>query len=184
MSGAVEIEKREQRAEAGDESAQQAAASREDELQAGSPSARQVPVDLNGEFRFKVDGKGRVSLPAKFRKALSNDLVVTRDLEDECLYVFETPEFEAWINRLFAERFGGYKASDRQHVKLRRKLKSRARGVEVDASGRIMLSGELREAAGIDKDVVLIGNTGYFEIWDAKRYEQVDAETDLSLFYG
>ena len=47
-----------------------------------------------------------------------------------------------------------------------------------------MLTGELREAVGIGKDVVLIGNTGYFEIWDAKRYEQVDAETDLSLFYG
>ena len=54
----------------------------------------------------------------------------------------------------------------------------------MDASGRIMLTAELREAAGIDKDVVVVGNTGRFEIWDAKRYEQVDADIDLGLFYS
>ena len=58
-------------------------------------------VVLNGEYRFKVDGKGRVSLPAKFRKVLSTQLVVARDLDNECLYVFETPDFEAWITKLF-----------------------------------------------------------------------------------
>ena len=52
-------------------------------------------VVLNGEYRFKVDGKGRVSLPAKFRKVLSTQLVVAKDLDNECLYVFETPDFEA-----------------------------------------------------------------------------------------
>ena len=47
-----------------------------------------------------------------------------------------------------------------------------------------MLTAELREAAGIDKDVVVVGNTGRFEIWDAKSYEQVDADIDLGLFYS
>lgn len=142
------------------------------------------PVDLNGEFRFKVDSKGRVALPAKFRKVLSKDLVVTLELEDECLYVFETPDFNKWVEKLFADKFGEYKESDRMHVKLRRKLKGRANNVEVDASGRIMLPAEVRAAAGIDKEVVLVGNTGRFEIWDAKRYEQVDEDIDLSLFYS
>ena len=82
---------------------------------------------------------------------------------------------------MLEENFGSYKASETKQVNLRRALKSRARDVEVDASGRIMLSAELREAVGIDKDVVLIGNTGYFEIWDAKRYEQFDSEIDLSV---
>ena len=61
------------------------------------------PVDLNGEYRFKVDGKGRVSLPSKFRKVLSKDLVVARELEDQCLYVFETPDYNAWVEKLFVE---------------------------------------------------------------------------------
>lgn len=147
-------------------------------------SKPRVPVNLNGEYRFKVDGKGRVSLPAKFRKVLSKDLVVVRELEDQCLYVFETPDFNDWVEKLFADRFGEYKETDRMHVALYRKLKGRARDVEVDASGRVMLTAELRQAVDIDKDVVIIGNKGRFEIWDAKRYDQVDAETDLGLFFG
>ncbi len=138
-------------------------------------------VDLNGEFHFKVDAKGRVALPAKFRKVLSKDLVVTLELSDECIYVFETPDFNNWVNKLFVDNFGEFKESDRRHVNLRRKLKARANDVEIDASGRIMLSADVRSAAGIDKEVVIVGNTGRFEIWDAKRYEQVDEEVDLGL---
>ena len=141
-------------------------------------------VDLNGVFRFKVDGKGRVALPAKFRKVLSKDLVVTLELTDECVYVFETPDFNDWVQKLFVDKFGEYKESDRMHVRLRSKLKARANDVEVDASGRIMLPAEIRAAAGIDKEVVIVGDTGRFEIWDAKRYEQVDSEIDLGLFYS
>ncbi len=141
-------------------------------------------VDLNGEFRFKVDDKGRVALPAKFRKVLSKNLVVTLELDNECVYVFETPDFNEWVNKLFIDKFGEFNEADRQHVGMRRKLKARAREVEVDSSGRIMLPAEVRANAGIKKDVVVVGNTGRFEIWDAKRYEQVDEGIDLSLFYS
>lgn len=140
-------------------------------------------VDLNGEFRFKVDAKGRMSLPAKFRKVLSTDLVVTRNPKDECLYVFEPRGFNAWVAEVFEDKFGKYDSSNDLHVRLRRKLKARAKDVEVDGSGRIMLPTEAREATDIDKDVVVVGNTGYFEIWDAKRYDAVDDETDLGLLF-
>lgn len=63
-------------------------------------------------------------------------------------------------------------------------LKSRARDVEVDASGRIMLSPEVRAAVGIDKEVVVVGNTGRFEIWDADRFKAMSDEVDLGLFYS
>lgn len=142
------------------------------------------PVDLNGEFHFKVDAKGRVALPAKFRKVLSKDLVVTTELRDKCVYVFETPDFNNWVDQLFVSRFGSYNPADELHTMLRIKLKSRANDVEVDASGRIMLSADVRVAAGIDKEVVIVGNTGRFEIWDAKRYEQAFQQVDLGLFYN
>lgn len=122
--------------------------------------------------------------PAKFRKVLSKDLVVTPELTNECVYVFETPDFNEWVEKLFIDRFGEYKESDREHVKLRRVLKSRARDVEVDASGRIMLSPEVRAAVGIDKEVVVVGNTGRFEIWDADRFKAMSDEVDLGLFYS
>lgn len=141
-------------------------------------------VDLNSAYRHKVDAKGRMSLPASFRKVLSTDLVVTRNPKDECLYVFEPAAFNNWVASVFEDKFEKYDATNDLHVRLRRKLKSRAADVSIDASGRIMISAEQREAVGIDKDVVVVGNTGYFEIWDAKRYDAVDDETDLGLLFG
>lgn len=141
-------------------------------------------VDLNSAYRHKVDAKGRMSLPAAFRKVLSTDLVVTRNPKDECLYVFEPAAFNAWVAGVFEDKFGKFDATNDLHVRLRRKLKSRAADVSIDASGRIMISAEQREAVEIDKDVVVVGNTGYFEIWDAKRYDAVDDETDLSLLFN
>lgn len=138
-------------------------------------------IDLNGTFYFKVDAKGRVALPAKFRKVLTKDLVVTPDTKEQCIYVFETPDFNQWVNKLFVDNFGGYKESESMHVNLRRKLKGRANDVEVDASGRIMLSSEVRSMVGIDKEVAIVGNTGRFEIWDAKRYAEIDEQIDLKM---
>lgn len=148
-------------------------------------SEARAQVDLNGEFRFKTDAKGRMSLPAKFRKALSSELVVTRDPDDEYIMVFESGAFDEWVVSLFDSAFeGGYNPTDRKHQAYRRKLKSRALDVQVDSAGRIMLPADQREAVGIDRDVVIVGNTGYFEVWDAKRYEAADAEIDLSDLFS
>jgi MraZ protein len=136
-------------------------------------------VDLNGEFRFKIDAKGRMSLPSKFRKAMAADLVVTRNPQDECLYVFEQSEFNAWVVRVLERALGEFDDTDAKHLAVRRKMKSRARDVEVDAGGRIMLAADQRKAVGIDKDVVIVGNMGYFEVWDADSYDEMDAEIDL-----
>lgn len=141
-------------------------------------------VDLNSAYRHKVDAKGRMSLPASFRKVLPTDLVVTRNPKDECLYVFVPEAFNSWVIKVFEDKFDKFDETNDLHLRLRRKLKSRAADVSIDASGRIMVSAEQREAVGIDKDVVVVGNTGYFEIWDAKRYDAMDDETDLGLLFG
>lgn len=140
-------------------------------------------ADLYGEFRFKVDAKGRVAVPAEFRKVLSEDLVVSRELEDKCLYVFEEATFNDWVEDLFNDKFGGFRSSDRTHVKLRSKLKQRAKREEIDSSGRIMLNPQAREAVGITKEVVLVGNTGYFEVWDAGAFDEEFGDVDLGIFY-
>ena len=139
-------------------------------------------VDLNSAYRHKVDAKGRMSLPASFRKVLSTDLVVTRNPRRVPLRV-EPEAFNAWVAGVFEDKFEKFDRTNDLHVRLRRKLKSRAADVSIDAAGRIMISAEQREAVGIDKEVVVVGNTGYFEIWDAKRYDAVDDETDLGLLF-
>ena len=150
---------------------------------AGAAAAARPTFDLNGEYRFKVDDKGRVSLPSKFRKVISRDLVVTLNPVDECLWVFEPEGFNRWIDQLFVDRFGKFDSSSMQHIKLRSKLKRRSEDVQIDASGRIMLPAKMRGAVGIDKDVVIVGNTGYFEVWDAKRCDEMDEDVDLGLLF-
>ena len=140
-------------------------------------------ADLNGEYRHKLDAKGRLSLPSKLRSDLSDTLVVMVNPKSECLYAFTAPEdFDAWMVSVF-EKDGGFNPSNSQHVNVRRVLKSRAVNVAIDGANRINLGAGQREAVQIDKDVVLVGNTGYFEIWDAKRWDEFCDEVDVASFF-
>lgn len=148
------------------------------------PVRSTAQIDLSGEFRFKVDSKGRVALPSKFRKVLPKDLIVSPNVKNECLYVFTTDTFNDWVKELFVDKFGGYDASNNQHVGLRRKLKARGEMVDTDSSGRITLKGDLRGKVGIEKDVVVIGNDGYFEIWPEESYDAMMNNIDLDEVFG
>lgn len=135
--------------------------------------------ELLGEFSRKIDAKGRLSLPADFRKALSDNLKMTLSLDDSCLYIFETEDFNNWVENLF-EAQGGFNVGNRQMVNLKLKLNSRASNCEVDNAGRISLSASLREKVGFDKDVVIVGNGDHIEIWDEERWNQFLLDTDLT----
>ena len=142
--------------------------------------ARKV-VDLNGSYRFKTDAKGRVSLPAKFRKVLSEDLVVARSLSGDYLMVFDGQDsFNAWVDGIFADKFGGFNSTDSKQLMLRSALKGQAFDVQVDSAGRILLPTELREMAGIEREVVIVGNTGFFEVWSEERRNKAMSTIDIS----
>ncbi len=138
-------------------------------------------VDLNGDFRFKVDAKGRVSLPSKFRKVLQGDLVVTPDVEGKHLMVFRQEDFNEWVDELFVDRFGEYKPSSKTHQDLRRALKGRSDDIEIDKAGRILLPADQRELVKIERNVAIIGNTGYIEIWDAESYDARNDQVDITV---
>ena len=138
-------------------------------------------VDLNGSYRFKTDAKGRVSLPAKFRKVLSEDLVVACSLTGDYLLVFDGQDsFNAWVDGIFTDKFGGYNSTSREQLMLRSALKGNAFDVQPDSAGRILLPADLREKAGIDKEVVIVGNTGFFEVWSDKRRAELVQNIDFS----
>ncbi len=136
-------------------------------------------TDLVGEYHHKLDSKGRVSLPSDFRKVLSKNLKVSLSPENDCLYVFEPEGFGAWVDSIF-EANGGYRANNAKDVKMRRWLNARARSVELDGSGRIGISADHREKAGLAKEVVLVGNTDHLEIWDAERWEAFNDSIDIA----
>lgn len=136
-----------------------------------------------GEYSRKLDAKGRLSLPADFRKDLSEDLIVTPSPTNECLYVFEADAFTQWVDSLFASQ-GGFDSSKTVMVAQRKVLNSRAQKSELDGSGRISLTANVRELADLDKDVLIIGDTDHFEIWNEERWAQFLAKTDLSSLFN
>ncbi|MFR7746188.1 MAG: division/cell wall cluster transcriptional repressor MraZ [Eggerthellaceae bacterium] len=136
--------------------------------------------ELLGEYSRKLDAKGRLSLPADFRKVLSDDLWVTQDPKDQCLLVFDSTEaFSQWADSLI-EAQGGYSAGNGNMVAVRRVLNSRVQKYEIDNSGRINLDSKQRTVVGLDKDVVIVGDMDHFEIWDEQRWNQFVAETDIA----
>ncbi len=142
---------------------------------------------LKGEFRHKLDAKGRVSLPASFRKELAKNLVVTLSPKKDYLMVFDDEGFENWIESLFNgvrnDGGEGFQPNNLNLAGCRKLLHARARNVELDSTGRLGIPVDMREEVGLDKEVALIGDADHLEVWNAKRWDDYSASVDLmSLF--
>ncbi|MBN2404230.1 MAG: division/cell wall cluster transcriptional repressor MraZ [Coriobacteriia bacterium] len=124
-----------------------------------------------GEHQHTLDAKGRVSLPAKFRAQMTGSLVVSKGLEN-CLYVHSSDEYTQFLGQL-TDR-GDF---DPKFRKVRRFFSSGALETELDSAGRISVSSNLREYAGLDKDVAVIGNGDRIELWDAEKWAAYNGET-------
>lgn len=120
----------------------------------------------------RLDDKGRLILPAKFRDQLAAGLVVTRGQEN-CLYVFPAREFEEFHDRLRQAPM-----SDRQARSYQRLMLSAAFDEIPDKQGRITLPPLLRNYAGLDRDCAVIGAGARVEIWAADAWESYLAEQE------
>ncbi len=129
---------------------------------------------FSGHAQHSVDDKGRVSLPAKQRKALPDELKIVPGF-DKALYVFADEEFVAWVDSFFVDEYNPRKREDRM---LRSRLFGSAESVSVDSAGRIKLSTELCEKAGIVKDVMITGNDDHLEIQSLESYEALQDSFD------
>ncbi len=128
-----------------------------------------------GDYQHTLDAKGRVSLPAKFRAEMTGKLVVSKGL-DECLYVFSAEEYAR-----FAEGLASDNDFDPRTRRLRRFFLGGAQEVELDSAGRISLAPVLRDYAGLEKDVSVIGNGDRIEIWDAEAWKAYNREAEESI---
>jgi MraZ protein len=124
---------------------------------------------FQGISSLNLDAKGRLSMPTRYREALgesANQITITKH-PDGCLMVFprtEWCEFSARIAKLPAEA-----------VWYRRYFLGNAMDVDMDATGRVLVAPELRAAAGITKESVLLGMGTYLELWDAQTYATKEA---------
>ena len=121
-------------------------------------------VMLMGEYNHTIDAKGRLIVPAKFREVLGDEFVVTKGL-DNCLFVYPNDEWQKFEEKLQTLPLTNKNARQFTRFFL-------AGSVEVDKHGRILLPSVLREFAGLEKDVVLVGVASRIEIWSKDRWLQ------------
>lgn len=126
---------------------------------------------FQGASSISLDAKGRLSMPTRHRDALSaaaaNQLTITKHPHG-CLMVFPRPEWEKFRERIAALPMQGHW--------WKRIFLGNAMDVELDGTGRLLVSPELRAAANIGKETVLLGMGNYFELWDRAIYETQEAK--------
>lgn len=119
---------------------------------------------FRGISPIALDAKGRMSMPTRYRTRLleicQGQLVITID-PDYCLLLYPLPEWEAVEQQLVR-----LSSTNRKSRALKRLLLGHAEECSLDANGRLLLPGPLREFAGLDRRVVLVGQGNKFEIWD------------------
>jgi MraZ protein len=124
---------------------------------------------FRGPTKLSVDAKGRVVMPANYRERLTQlcggRLVVTVD-RDRCLLIYPQPEWEQIERKLMA-----LPTLNPQARRLQRLMVGYATEVQPDSHGRLQLSPELREFAGLDRQAMLIGQGVRFELWDEARWQ-------------
>ena len=129
-----------------------------------------------GTYTPKLDDKGRLTLPAKFRDALAGGLMVTKS-QDRSLAVYPRETFEQ-----VARRASSASRSDPEARAFLRYLAAGTDEQHPDAQGRITLSADHRRYANLTKDCVVTGSVDYLEIWDAQSWQdyQQAHEDDFS----
>ncbi|TWG08794.1 division/cell wall cluster transcriptional repressor MraZ [Saccharopolyspora dendranthemae] len=118
-----------------------------------------------GTHHPKLDDKGRLTLPAKFRDALAGGLMVTKG-QDHCLYVFPRDEFEQMARKVAEAPFTNEAVRAYQ-----RYLFAGTDEQRPDGQGRISIATELRRYADLNKECVVIGAITRLEIWQADRWQ-------------
>ena len=133
---------------------------------------------FRGRFKHTIDSKGRLSIPSKFREILkgSHDERLMVANFDNCLYAYP---YEEWS--LLEDKLSRFSMLRRNVKSFQRFFASGVAECNVDKMGRILIPPPLREYAGLERDVIVIGMLKRIEIWSKKRWEEeiVKAREDI-----
>ena len=120
---------------------------------------------FQGASALTLDAKGRMSVPSRHREALQQQAegrVTLTKHPDGCLLLFPRPEWENFREKIAQLPMDAHW--------WRRIFLGNASDVDVDSAGRVLVSPELRLAAGLEKEIILLGMGSHFELWDAQTY--------------
>ncbi|GAC1326095.1 MAG: division/cell wall cluster transcriptional repressor MraZ [Thermoleophilaceae bacterium] len=131
---------------------------------------------FRGQFDHSLDAKKRLNVPAKFRPSFSDGVVLQKGLEP-CVALWAPDAFER-----FTESFlMNLNPVSNERRKLARFFAGNSWDVELDAAGRVTLNQPLLEHAGIEKEVVVVGNIDRLEVWDRTRWVAEQGQLDRDI---
>ncbi|MCF8010640.1 MAG: division/cell wall cluster transcriptional repressor MraZ [Clostridiales bacterium] len=128
-----------------------------------------------GEHQHIVDKKGRLIIPSSFREGLGEKFILTKGL-DTCLFIYPMDEW-----KILEQKMRALPMTRSDARAFTRFFFSGAAECEIDKQGRILVPANLREYAGIEKDVVVIGVSFRVEIWNRERWEVYNKDAVSSV---
>lgn len=129
---------------------------------------------LMGKYQNSIDAKGRMIVPAKYREELGYRCVLTRGI-DKCLYIYPMPQWEK-----FMEKLSKLPTTDPNARAFVRHFYANAVECDIDKQGRMGIPQELREYAGIEKELVTVGILDKIEIWSKSQWSDAEELTEMS----
>ena len=123
---------------------------------------------MTGKYAHNIDAKGRLFIPATLREELGGKnfhLIIGQDM---CLSLFSD---ESWNEKMAALKEQSYSS-----LKKLRMIFAHAADCDPDAQGRILIPADLRQKAGLNKEVIVVGSFDRVEIWDAQRWARMEEE--------
>ena len=131
---------------------------------------------FSGKYYYTLDPKGRLIIPAPFREIISSNynpkLYVVNDIFDNCLHIYPQEEWSK-----LEEKVRTLPKMDEDVKLFIRKVIGSAQEVEIDKQGRILVSAAQRVDAGLNSEIVIVGQLDKIDLWDRKEW---DAVNDLS----
>ncbi|SKC23086.1 division/cell wall cluster transcriptional repressor MraZ [Alkalitalea saponilacus] len=133
---------------------------------------KSVMVTFIGDFECRADAKGRIVLPAAFKKAMGQDemrFVVRKDLFENCLVLYPYDYWEEELDRL-REKLNPY---NRNHKQFLRDFFRGSAEVTLDGNGRFLIPRRLMEQVGAERDIVMVGVDRHIELWASDLYHSI-----------
>ncbi len=130
-------------------------------------------IGFIGQYNHTIDAKGRLIIPARYRDMLGSEFVLTKGM-DGCLFAMPAGEFSKLVRELME-----LPLNSKDGRALTRHFCAGAAKCELDKQGRILVNAELRAAAGLEKEVVLVGVMNRVEIWDKEAWEKNEESIDM-----
>jgi len=130
---------------------------------------------LIGEYKYNLDEKKRLTMPAKFRKELGKRAVVTKGI-DGCLFLYSEKEWEK-----LAQRLAKLPLSQSNTRSFSRVMLAGAMDLSIDSAGRILIPDYLKEYAGLSKKIVVAGLYNRIEVWDEDKWDKYSKKSSANI---